>query len=404
MRALIAALIATTLISVPARAQEKETCSKLLLKWEHTQRITLDMEKALPGALFKEIERQSGVKIEDGTRDEPPATLKVKNVPVWQALAEASAACKTGLELGDSAGLDRGSRSVSFHGTAWSPAESRPRVFDRYQVLGPFLIGMCRSPVLPLENSNKQPGMFVRVLSFPTEAGVWTDNDGTQELSLFLRDEKGKKWPLQPARAPDALKYLDRVHVLIPAGLEKQKVDLCGSFGASVYLAPKEFVIPITRPQVKKFDEFGGLSIRVVKTPSKRSPSAEVELDWNLNLNEADARIYKKYAEKERNESLTPDEAVEAVKWIKSKRDEIRLLGITYFAARDKDANVVRPVYSGNDGDRLELHFPMGQQPVDLRCAWPNANKSQLFLNSRMFFPNSRPLGKTISHGAPGRN
>ena len=360
-----AACLATITAACPCNGgddSKPEKSSALLLDWKHSQRISLDMEKSPPEKVFKEIERQSGVRITDSTGIEL-MTLKIKDVPVWQALAEASIASNTGLKMGS--GLERGSRSVEFAGKNSFPSESRPRVFDRYQVLGPFLIGMCWSPKLLQKDKKAQPGVLVRVLSFRSEAGVSVGIDLAQ--SLALRDAKGKRYPLKPAKAPDGSQQLNQAHAVVPAGLEQQKMDLCGSFDGAVHLNPKDFVVSIDKRHVLKFDDFAGLSVRVVKAVSKTEPGVECELQWDLNLNDNDTKTFRKFADAERNETMTPADAVKAIAWMKSKRGEIRLLSIMDIEALDKDKKGVHVIYRGLDFDRLELGFAKGPQAVELR-------------------------------------
>ena len=143
-------------------AQLEASCSRTCRRnigrdWKASKTVTLDFTDAPLAEVMKELERQSGVKVSCFWENRK-LTLKLTDVPLWQALAETSIRANLPIWVFG--------KRIEFDGIA-------DYVYRRYQIVGPFFVGLHFAPdLLGVKDGKKMPGLTIACECLPSDGAV----------------------------------------------------------------------------------------------------------------------------------------------------------------------------------------------------------------------------------------
>jgi hypothetical protein len=365
MRQVVCLVILTCLCALslvfagPPPTQPKS--SEVLANWKNAKLITLDMADVPFKDIVKEIERQSGVRMTVHRGDEK-TTLKLLNALFWKAVAEASIAAKLPF------GSDIPEPSVKFTNLFYSP------VFERYQIIGPFHIGMYWS--LDKWSSKEKPLPAILIEAHALETQGEPGQRGIRNVVLDVPG--GRRFPLQriSVYGQDGPGI---THWAIPPELIGKKVDLRGEMECQVYLNPQPVAAPVNVGQKADFKHFGGIKVIVTKIEYEGEEGhVEYTVEWDHGLKGDDAKQWEGILQLEKDvmegkrQPLSDAEMDKLLEWVFAKSEQMRTLHVVDRQLFDKDDKLIpTPSYSfwQSDSIRGDIRFEKGPQPAEMRLS-----------------------------------
>ena len=348
--------------SVPAAADPTlKPLTEILRDWKYTKRITLDFADAPLKDIMKELERQSGLHFDCFSADkEKKLSLKLKDVPFWKALAETS--IRTNLPV-------------------WIPSHKKNEiqfasimeyVYRRYQIIGPFHIGIHWAPKLLKLND----GQVVAALVIHAEC---LEHEGSMRLQgpsgisgATLEEANGKPIVLRQVQVPGK-QHPGRGYFVVPPEMFKKKLKLRARFEGEVFLTPEDIVVPALAGSAIEFKHFGGIKVRITKVGDD---SLEYRLEWDSKLRGVDAQKLDEF-QKRMDDALNGDkpfregELQEMDKWIATKAAEMRFLHAIDHEVLDKNKKAIsggeRTWSTFATHSTAEIRFKKGMVPAQVR-------------------------------------
>jgi hypothetical protein len=233
---------------------------EVLRDWKHTKRITIEFKDATLKQVMDELRRQSGVRF-DSFHEKEKLTLKLKDVPLWQAVAETSIRADLPIWVFYNEGDE-----IRFASTA-------EYVFKRFQIAGPFHIGV-QTDRLVFDNKTKEMTAIVIRASCLSREGFALD--AVKEATLEFAGEKSIT--LEPASAAGKP---GNTYFIVPEEMLKKKAKLRAKIDCEVYLDHQEVIVPVKAGYVADFKHFGGIKVKIEKV---EADSVTYRVSWDSKL------------------------------------------------------------------------------------------------------------------------
>jgi hypothetical protein len=238
------------------------------------------------------------------------------------------------------------------------------RVYERYEIIGPFFIGLHWSPELLEENGKPKAGVEIHILAMISEARTRRHGIG----DVHLQTQK-KRWNrLEPADV-EGRSGPSRGYYLIPPDLVRRDVDLRGEFEGEIYLNPQEIVVPVVPGRSTQFKHFGGMDVRITKVDQDRG-KIEFILSWDFGLKGDDANRLQEILQRQKN--LSAEEEQKFRRWLDARSEKIRLLHIADHQLLDKENKLIpwsQSLTHEFENLRVQIEFKKGQTPKQLRLS-----------------------------------
>jgi hypothetical protein len=242
-----------------------------LRDWKHAKRITIDVAEASLTDVMQHLAAQTGLRF-SSFHNQKTVSLKLKDEPLWKALAETSIQADLPIWVFDA-------KEIKF-------SSITGYVFKRYQIIGPFLVGVHWLPtLLTLEDDSQVPGIVISSESLPNEGRMTfgpREFSGLSKATLVPPDGETlalKQLTVQGTSSPHCAFFV------VPKEALKENRKLRAKFECDVYTNPKEFVVPAVARRTTKFEDFGGIEIAVEQVNGE---SVEYAVTWDTKLRGAD--------------------------------------------------------------------------------------------------------------------
>ena len=348
--------------SVPAAADPTlKPLTEILRDWKYTKRITLDFTDAPLKDIMKELERQSDLHFDCFSADkEKKLSLKLKDVPFWKAVAETSIGANLPIWVFDAKNLRFGS--------------IKEFVYPRYQIIGPFHVGIHWAPkLLKLNDGQVVAAIVIHAECLEHEGSMRRQAASGSGISgATLEEANGKPMVLRQVQVPGK-QHPGRGYFVVPPEMFKKKLKLRARFEGEVYLTPEDIVVPALAGSAIEFKHFGGIKVRITKVDDD---SLEYRIEWDSKLRGVDARKLDEL-QKRWDEALKGDnpfregELQEMNKWFSAKAADMRLLHTIDHEVLDKNKKVI----SSGEGTNstlpthitAEVRLKKGMAPAQVR-------------------------------------
>lgn len=349
-------LLAGTVLSsfLLGQAPVKNQHSQAINEWKHSTKISIDLADVPFSKILQEIERQSGVRMTGRSKKEK-LTLTLREVPFWKAVGE------TSILAGSSFLIDENELRVDF-----APGSEVFPVFDRYQVIGPFHVGVltCGTKGAPL--------FLLEVSSLPTEGSFMYE--GICNVSLET-NESGRR-ALEPTKV-DGQGTPRSSYWIVPRDTVEKKANLRGDLRCQIFVNPNQIAFPVEINETFEFKNLGGLKARIINVDQRADkPFLEFAIEWDSGLKNADSKVLMEFFKRSRRK-LDDDELKKIRKWVtaKSGSGELRLLHVTKMELIDAKQKVVP--YTQTQVDEFDVatkiqgkvYFTKGREPKELRLS-----------------------------------
>jgi hypothetical protein len=329
-------------------AQMKDQSSERLRNWEYKQLITIERAKTPLKDILEELEHQSGIKVEKHL-DEETATLKVKDVPFWKAVAEISIASGVPFSAG-----------VSEPFVKFSKLSSRP-IYTRYQIIGPFHLGAYWSPDGWKIDGKAVPIILIEASSLATEGEA--AGRGIKNVVLDGPDQKALTLERVEIAGQSSL---GRTSWIVPQEMVGKKVNLRGGMECDVYLNPQKVVLSAKADNSAEFKHFGGIKVSVTKITEQ---AVEYLVDWESGLEGQNLKDFKNLIARSKQKALGQKELEETADWVLSKSEKMRMLHLVEAKLVDSAGKAIPSAgsfFDESDHIRGVVYLKKAQEPKEL--------------------------------------
>jgi len=327
--------------------------SEILRDWKYTKRITLDFTDAPLEDVMKELERQSGLHFKSFSGDKK-LSLKLKDVPFWKAVAETSIRTNIPIWVFNAKNL-RFSSIMEY-------------VYRRYQIIGPFHVGIHWAPkLLELNDGQVVAALVIHAECLEHEGSIRLQ--GPSGISgATLEQTNGKPIVLRQIQVPGK-QHPGRGYFVVPPEMFKKKLKLRARFEGQVFLTPEEILVPARAGNAMEFKHFGGIKVGI---PKVGDDSLEYRIKWDSKLRGVDAQTLDEIQKRmDDDKPFREGELQEIEKWFAAKAADMRLLHAIDHEVLDKNKKVI----SGEEGTNstfptritAEIRFNKGMVPAQVR-------------------------------------
>jgi hypothetical protein len=358
--AVLGCLVTWTVVHAQPPAEADPTLkplSKVLRDWKYTKRITLDVTDAPLKDVMKELERQSGLHF-DSFRGDEKLSLKLKDVPFWKAVAETSIGANLPIWI-------HKQKEIHFDSIM-------DYVYPRYQIIGPFHVGIHWAPkLLELNDGQVVAAIVIHAECLEHEGSI--RRQGPSGISgATLEEANGKPMVLRQVHVPGK-QHPGRGYFVVPAEMFKKKLKLRARFDGEVFLTPEEILVPARAGNAIEFKHFGGIKARITKVGDD---SLEYRIEWDSKLRGGDAQKLDEF-QKRTDDALKGDkpfregEVQEMEKWLAAKAAAMRLLHGIDHVVLDKNKKAISFVgeakWTFPKQISAEIRFIKGMVPAQVK-------------------------------------
>jgi hypothetical protein len=355
--------------------------SELLANWVCPKLITLDLADVPLKDLLKEIERQSDVRmIVD--RGNQSITLKLDGAPLWKAVAEASIAAKVPVSA------DFLEPGITFHDRFLDDL-----VYHRYQVIGPFHIGLFWSPDKWQIKEKPAPMIVVQPNALETEGRPYSR--GIRNITL--REPGSKPFALEKVIVQGGPGGMWRTYWPIPQELLDKKVDLRGEMECEVYVGLQDVTLSVQVGQSVSLEHFAGMKASVTNVDySGEQGVVKYQIRWNHGLKGADAQKWNEIVQRNKaalqGEGEPPSDAEvdKWSEWVYTKAGQLRVLRVVKKKLLDREDKAITLGSFTEQSDIIngEISFKKGQEAKDLRLTVGDAKSVRAVIEFKNIFAN----------------
>ncbi|MBI3822751.1 MAG: hypothetical protein HY289_08725 [Planctomycetes bacterium] len=340
-----------------ASDQTLKPLSEVLGDWKYTKRVTLDVADVPLKEVMKELERQSGLHFESFSGDEK-LSLKLKEAPFWKAVAETSIRANLPIWVYKK-------KEIHFNSVM-------EYVYPRYQIIGPFHVGIHWAPkMLKLNDGQVAAAIVVHAECLGHEGSIGLQ--GPSGISdATLEDANGKPMVLRQVQVLGK-QYSGRGYFVVPEEMFKKRLKLRARFEGAVFLTPEEIVVPASAGDAIEFKPFGGIKARITKVGDG---SLEYRIEWDSKLRGADAQRLEEIQKRTDDvlnggKPFRDEELAEMQKWFAAKAGDMRQLHAIDHVVLDKDKKAISPAsetkFFSPKHITAEIHFEKGIVPAQVR-------------------------------------
>jgi hypothetical protein len=333
--------------------------SEILRDWKYSKRITLDFTDAPLKDVMMELERQSGLHFDSFSVDKnKKLSIKVKDIPFWKAVAETS--IRTNLPI-------------------WVPSHKKNEiqfasimeyVYPRYQIIGPFHVGIHWAPkLLELNDGQVVAALVIHAECLEHEGSMRRQAvSGSGISAATLEEANGKPMVLRQVQVPGK-QHPGRGYFVVPAEMFKKKLKLRARFDGEVFLTPDEILVPARAGNTVEFKHFGGIKVRITKVGDD---FLEYKIEWDSKLRGVDKQKLDEFQKRmDDDRPFREGELQEIEKWFAAKAADMRTLHAIDREVLDRNKKVI----SSEEGTNstlpthitAEVRFKKGMVPAQVK-------------------------------------
>ena len=137
-------------------------------------------------------------------------------------------------------------------------------VYPRYQIIGPFHIGVHWAPKLLKLNDGQVVAAIVIHAECLAHEGSIRRHGVSGITEATLEEANGKPMVLKQVEVPGK-QYTGRGYFVVPEEMFKKKLKLRARFDGEVLLTPEEILVPAQAGNAIEFKHFSGIKVRITK-------------------------------------------------------------------------------------------------------------------------------------------